>query len=268
MLQWNDGTWEHRAYWGANLITWGTDGTVSRHYMGPLPATGQWVQLAVPASQVGLEGSTLNGMAYTLYNGRATWDYAGKTAGVAPVTYQVSGTVTLNGVGAKRREPRGHRWGELLIDEHLGQLRLHRAARMVGHRHAFAERLHLHPDLTDLQQRRRQPDGAELRRGDTADLSGERDGHAQWLGVERRQPRGHRRGELLIDEHLRQLRLHGAAGLDRYRHAVVERLHLHPDLAPLQQCDRQPDGAELCGRGRHGHRVGGRCGAGRGVDSG
>ena len=97
MLQWNDGTWEHRAYWGANLITWGTDGTVSRRYMGPLPATGQWVQLAVPASQVGLEGSTLNGMAYTLYNGRATWDYAGKTAGTAPVTYQVSGTVTLNG---------------------------------------------------------------------------------------------------------------------------------------------------------------------------
>src|SRR2546427_5543815 len=30
MLQWNDGTWEHRAYWGANLITysnWGVDGT-------------------------------------------------------------------------------------------------------------------------------------------------------------------------------------------------------------------------------------------------
>ena len=78
MLQWNDGSWEHRAYWGANLINWGTDGTVSRRYMGPLPATGQWVQLAVPASQVGLEGHTLNGMAYTLYNGRATWDYAGK----------------------------------------------------------------------------------------------------------------------------------------------------------------------------------------------
>ncbi len=97
MLQWNDGTWEHRAYWGANLIAWGTDGTVSRRYMGPLPATGQWVQLAVPASQVGLEGRTLNGMAYTLYNGRATWDYAGKTAGTAPVTYQVSGTATLNG---------------------------------------------------------------------------------------------------------------------------------------------------------------------------
>ena len=80
MLQWNDGTWEHRAYWGANLIPWGTDGTVSRRFMGALPAAGQWVQLAVPAAQVGLEGRTLNGMAFTLYGGRATWDYAGKTA--------------------------------------------------------------------------------------------------------------------------------------------------------------------------------------------
>ena len=80
MLQWNDGTWEHRAYWGANLIGWGTDGTVSRRYMGALPAAGQWVRLAVPAALVGLEGSTLNGMAFTLYGGRATWDHAGKTA--------------------------------------------------------------------------------------------------------------------------------------------------------------------------------------------
>ncbi|HTE83818.1 MAG TPA: hypothetical protein VK821_03730, partial [Dehalococcoidia bacterium] len=78
MLQWNDGSWEHRAYWGANLINWGTDGTVSRRYIGTLPAAGQWVRLAVPAAQVGLEGRTLNGMAYTLYGGRATWDYAGK----------------------------------------------------------------------------------------------------------------------------------------------------------------------------------------------
>ena len=44
MLQWNDGTWEHRAYWGANLLSWGSDGSVSRRYMGPLPATGAWVR--------------------------------------------------------------------------------------------------------------------------------------------------------------------------------------------------------------------------------
>lgn len=81
MLQWHDGAnWEHRAYWGSNLIGWGTDGTNSRRYMGPLPASGGWVRLEVPATQVGLGGSTLNGMAFTLYNGKATWDRAGKTS--------------------------------------------------------------------------------------------------------------------------------------------------------------------------------------------
>jgi hypothetical protein len=80
MLQWNDGTWEHRAYWGVNDIGWGVNGTGSRYYMGALPSTGQWVRLEVPASLVGLEGHILNGMAFTLYNGRATWDYAGKSA--------------------------------------------------------------------------------------------------------------------------------------------------------------------------------------------
>lgn len=78
MLQWNDGTWEHRAYWGQSLLPWGVEGTNSRRYMGPLPAAGEWVKLGVPASAVGLEGRTLNGMAYSLYGGRATWDDAGK----------------------------------------------------------------------------------------------------------------------------------------------------------------------------------------------
>ena len=80
MLQWRaGGSWEHRAYWGANLINAGVDGTNSRRYMGPLPATGQWVRLEVPASVVGLEGAVIDGMAFTLYDGRATWDAAGRT---------------------------------------------------------------------------------------------------------------------------------------------------------------------------------------------
>jgi hypothetical protein len=80
LLEWTDGTWEHRAYWGANNLPWGVDGTNSRRFIGPLPATGQWVRLEVPASLVGLEGHTLHGMAFALYGGRATWDYAGKAA--------------------------------------------------------------------------------------------------------------------------------------------------------------------------------------------
>lgn len=90
MLQWNDGTWEHRAYWGANQFPWGADGTVSRRNMGALPPTGQWVRLEVPANLVGLEGRTLNGMAFTLFNGRATWDHAGKYAGSSVVQPTIS----------------------------------------------------------------------------------------------------------------------------------------------------------------------------------
>ncbi len=79
MLQWaSGGTWEHRAYWGANLIDWGTDGTATRRFMGPISIVGQWVRLEVPASLVGLEGKSVDGMAFTLQGGRATWDYTGK----------------------------------------------------------------------------------------------------------------------------------------------------------------------------------------------
>ncbi len=88
MLQWYERTdsgaysWEHRAYWGANSITWGTDGTVSRTNMGSLPAvlpaTTNWVRLEVPASKVGLEGKIIEGMAFALYGGRVAWDQAGR----------------------------------------------------------------------------------------------------------------------------------------------------------------------------------------------
>ncbi len=80
MLQWcaTDGTcWDHRAYWGEDLIGWGIDGTASRQRMGDLPAASGWVRLEVPAYLVGLEGKTVNGMAFTVYDGRATWDRAG-----------------------------------------------------------------------------------------------------------------------------------------------------------------------------------------------
>ncbi len=41
MLQWNDtSSWDHRAYWGANNLTYGSNGTVSRQYMGALSGRG------------------------------------------------------------------------------------------------------------------------------------------------------------------------------------------------------------------------------------
>lgn len=82
MMQWDDdSTWSHRAYWGLNNLAWGTDGTNSRRYMGPLPSTGQWIRLEVPASSVGLEGHSIHSMAFSLYDGQASWDHIGKNAG-------------------------------------------------------------------------------------------------------------------------------------------------------------------------------------------
>lgn len=77
MLQWHAGTWEHRAYWGENLIDWGVDGTVSRARAGDLPAAGEWVQLSLPAALVGLEGLAADGMAFTLHDGQAAFAMTG-----------------------------------------------------------------------------------------------------------------------------------------------------------------------------------------------
>jgi hypothetical protein len=98
MLQWYDqsGTWEHRAYWGADLMSWGTDGTTSRTNVGALPPAGKWAQLSVPASAVGLEGHTVSGLAFSLYGGRATWDAAGRTLQLTPSTVTTNSTVTVN----------------------------------------------------------------------------------------------------------------------------------------------------------------------------
>ncbi len=82
MLSWNDGTWEHRAFWGADKIGYGTLGTAGRFRAGDLPAAGQWVRLEVPARAVGLEGRSIKGMSFAAFGGRVTWDAAGKTSPV------------------------------------------------------------------------------------------------------------------------------------------------------------------------------------------
>ncbi|MBK8975874.1 MAG: PSD1 domain-containing protein [Planctomycetes bacterium] len=88
MLQWNGdggGDWSHRAYWGDDLIAWGEPGTASRRPLGPLPATGRYVRLEVPAAVVGLgPGSVVHGIAFTQHGGRAIWD----TVGIVSATEQ------------------------------------------------------------------------------------------------------------------------------------------------------------------------------------
>jgi CSLREA domain-containing protein len=102
MLQWRDTTtsFNHRAYWGANSLNFG-----AATYIGALPPTGGWVRLEVPASTVGLAGLTVDGLAFTLYGGQATWDYAGtggdvftgSLTGSLQLVKQGAGNLTLTG---------------------------------------------------------------------------------------------------------------------------------------------------------------------------
>ena len=80
MLQWNDGNWDHRAFWGEDKIDLGGVGndTPAHKPMGPLPAAGEWVRLEVDPADVGLEPeSVLNGIAFVQFGGTAYWDMAG-----------------------------------------------------------------------------------------------------------------------------------------------------------------------------------------------
>ncbi len=78
MLQFNDGTWEHRAFWGDDLIGFGSGDTPGHRPIGPLPEAGKWVRLEVDAAKVGLSpGSVLGGWAFTQHGGTVWWDKAG-----------------------------------------------------------------------------------------------------------------------------------------------------------------------------------------------
>ncbi|MEY4940040.1 MAG: hypothetical protein RIQ93_1775, partial [Verrucomicrobiota bacterium] len=94
MLSWFTGDWEHRAYWGADQIHYGVKDSPSRYYAGSIPAAGQWVRLEVPASAVGLAGSTVTGMGFSLYGGRVTWDKIGRASTADPLTTATSGETT------------------------------------------------------------------------------------------------------------------------------------------------------------------------------
>ncbi|MBI5759692.1 MAG: PSD1 domain-containing protein [Planctomycetales bacterium] len=78
MLQWNDGTWEHRAFWGDDTIAFGSGDVPGHRKLGALPEAGKWVRLEVDAAHVGLPaGKVLNGWAFTQFAGTVYWDKAG-----------------------------------------------------------------------------------------------------------------------------------------------------------------------------------------------
>jgi len=77
-LQFNDGTWEHRASWGADKAFGAGRNNASNRLIGALPETGKWVRLEVSAESVGLKpGAELNGWAFTQVKGTVHWDTAG-----------------------------------------------------------------------------------------------------------------------------------------------------------------------------------------------
>ena len=85
MLQFNDGTWEHRAYWGQSLIPYGRENTVARVKMGPLPELGKWVRLSVNAKKIGLKAKAkVNGIAFTQWDGTIYWDKVGVLSKIDP----------------------------------------------------------------------------------------------------------------------------------------------------------------------------------------
>ena len=85
MLQFNDGTWEHRAYWGESLIPYGLENTSSKVKMGPLPELGKWVRLSVTAKKIGLKPmAKVNGMAFTQWDGTIYWDKIGVLSKMDP----------------------------------------------------------------------------------------------------------------------------------------------------------------------------------------
>jgi hypothetical protein len=78
MLQFNTDGWDHRAYWGEDLIAYGTNDTPGHRLMGPLPEIGRWVRLEIEAGKLDLKaGSKIHGLAFTQYGGTVHWDKAG-----------------------------------------------------------------------------------------------------------------------------------------------------------------------------------------------
>ena len=77
-LQFNDGSWNHRAYWGADKAHGAGQKGPANFHAGELPETGKWIRLEVEAASVGLKPeSEINGWAFTQFGGTVHWDAAG-----------------------------------------------------------------------------------------------------------------------------------------------------------------------------------------------
>ncbi len=68
--------WKRRGSWGSLLVDWGPRDTVENMLLGPLPPTGKWLDMFIPSATIGLEGQTVDGVAFTVCGGDARFDAA------------------------------------------------------------------------------------------------------------------------------------------------------------------------------------------------
>ncbi|HEX7809220.1 MAG TPA: discoidin domain-containing protein, partial [Thermoanaerobaculia bacterium] len=124
ILQWFHGTEWGRAYWGEDLID------APRYRIGPLPETGKWVRLEVPAAMLGLNERKISGLAFVLHDGRAWFDHSGKFSRVNlalkktarqssdlspddPASRAVDGNVTSGHGSMSVTQPLAEQWWEV-----------------------------------------------------------------------------------------------------------------------------------------------------------
>lgn len=94
-LQFNDGSWEHRATWGADKCFLAGRDFEGNRQKGPMPETGKWVRLEVTAAEVGLKpGAKLNGWAFTQFGGTVNWDQVG-TVGAPQLSEEQKGSLAI-----------------------------------------------------------------------------------------------------------------------------------------------------------------------------
>ena len=79
-LEWQADAQPRRVFWGQDRFEWGTVGSPSNCYGGPLPAPGRWTRLEVPAAALRLEDRAIRGVHFMLCNGRAWWDATGRSS--------------------------------------------------------------------------------------------------------------------------------------------------------------------------------------------
>ena len=65
--------WNHRAYWGSDLMPWGQVNTSQRWPMGLLPETGKWVSLIIPAAAIGLNNVDIQNISFVSHSGNVRW---------------------------------------------------------------------------------------------------------------------------------------------------------------------------------------------------